>query len=194
VTKPRTLDGAMVAMAAIVTHGRAAGFDFTYLDDRDLIVDDQAFLGRPTSLIRAFARSYMHVVDGHHAYYRPLVTASYAADAQWSGLRPFGYHCTNVALHAIASVLLLALLRHFGLGRIVTLAAAVVFAVHPVLASAVAWIPGRNDVLLAVFALASWLSFATWSGRRACSGSLTLRSSRWRCSRRRRRSRSRSCA
>jgi hypothetical protein len=39
----------------------------------------------------------------------------------------------------------------------VALAAALVFAVHPALASAVAWIPGRNDTLLAVMGLASWL-------------------------------------
>jgi tetratricopeptide (TPR) repeat protein len=33
------------------------------------------------------------------------------------------------------------------------------FAVHPALASAVAWIPGRNDSLLAAMALTSWLLF-----------------------------------
>jgi tetratricopeptide (TPR) repeat protein len=38
----------------------------------------------------------------------------------------------------------------------VALAAALVFAVHPALSTAVAWIPGRNDTLLAVMALASW--------------------------------------
>jgi tetratricopeptide (TPR) repeat protein len=157
--KTRALDGAFVVFAALVTHARTAWFDFTYLDDRDLVVDDHAFLAQPASMLHAFARSYMHVVDGHHAYYRPLVTVSYAADAQWSGLRPFGYHCTNVALHAVASALLLALARHLGLGRALALVAATVFAVHPVLASAVAWIPGRNDELLAVFALAAWLSF-----------------------------------
>ncbi len=150
---------AIVVAAALLVHGRSVAFGFTYLDDRDLIVDDQAFLGRPASLLDAFGRAYMHVVDRGHAYYRPLVTLSYAMDAQWSGAGPFGYHVTNVALHAVASVLFLALCRRYALPWIAALGAALVFAVHPALAAAVAWIPGRNDSLLAVFALSAWLLF-----------------------------------
>ncbi len=70
-----------VAFAAIAAHARSAGFSLTDLDDRDLIVDDQAFLARPASLVRVFGRAYMHVVDPAHAYYRPLVTVSYGLDA-----------------------------------------------------------------------------------------------------------------
>jgi tetratricopeptide (TPR) repeat protein len=147
----------LVALVAVAVHARTVTFGFTGLDDRDLIVGDQAFLARPGNLLRLFGRSYLHVVDPTHAYWRPLVTASYVLDAQWSAARPFGYHATNVALHALASVLVLALLRRFALGRGVALIGAVIFAVHPALASAVAWIPGRNDSLLAVMALASWL-------------------------------------
>ncbi len=151
---------AIIVLAAVaLVHGRSLAFDFTYLDDEDLIVDDHAFLGRPASLLGAFGRSYMHVVDRGHAYFRPLVTVSYALDAQWSGVRALGYHATNVALHGVASVLLLALLRRYAIPRIVATGAALVFATHPALAAAVAWIPGRNDSLLAVFALAAWRLF-----------------------------------
>jgi hypothetical protein len=41
----------------------------------------------------------------------------------------------------------------------VAVLAALVFAVHPALAEVAAWIPGRNDSLLAVFALAAWIFF-----------------------------------
>ncbi len=150
---------AIVLVAALAVHARTVGFGFTGLDDRDLVVDDRAFLADPANLLRVFGRSYLHVVDPSHVYWRPLVTASYVLDAQWSGERPWGYHATNVVLYAVASVLVLALLRRLGLGRPVALAGALVFAVHPALASAVAWIPGRNDTLLAVMALASWIFF-----------------------------------
>jgi hypothetical protein len=152
------IDGAVVAAAALAVHGRSLAFGFTGLDDRDLVVDDQAFLSAPSSLWRVFGRAYMHVVDAGHTYWRPLVTWTLALDAQWSGVRPSGYHLTNLALHAVACVLVWRLLRSFDLGPGVTLAASLVFAVHPALASAVAWIPGRNDTLLAVFALAAWLA------------------------------------
>jgi tetratricopeptide (TPR) repeat protein len=146
-----------VALAALLAHARSAGFAFTDLDDRDLVVDDQAFLAQPANLVRAFGRAYMHVVDPAHAYYRPMVTVSYGLDALLSGARPVGYHLTNLALHAVASVLFLALLRRFAMPPAVACVVAIAFAVHPALATAVAWIPGRNDSLLAVFALAAWL-------------------------------------
>jgi tetratricopeptide (TPR) repeat protein len=146
-----------VGLAAALVHARSGWFSFTDLDDRDLVVDDHAFLADPANLVRAFGRAYMHVVDPTHAYYRPLVTVSYGLDAQWSGTGALGYHLTNVALHAIASILLFAVLRRFAPATIAAVAA-LFFAVHPALAAAVAWIPGRNDSLMAVFALAAWLS------------------------------------
>jgi tetratricopeptide (TPR) repeat protein len=162
-TRPRRtrarLEAALVVVAALAVHARTVAFGFTGLDDRDLVVDDQAFLADPASLWRAFSpsRAYMHVLDPSHAYWRPLVTASYVLDARWGGARPLAYHATNVVLHAVASALVLALLRRFAVGRGVALAGALVFAVHPALASAVAWIPGRNDSLLGVTAFAAWL-------------------------------------
>jgi tetratricopeptide (TPR) repeat protein len=150
---------------AIALHARTIGFGFTELDDRDLVVDDQAFLAAPGSLVRAFGRAYMHVVDPGHAYYRPLVTVSYALDARWSGAAPAGYHVTNVALHALATALVFVLLRRLAMPAVVALAAALVFAAHPALAAAVAWIPGRNDSLLAVFGLSAWLAFADGRAR-----------------------------
>ncbi len=150
---------ALLALAACAVHGRCLWFGFTDLDDVNLIVGDQAFLSRPGGLWRVFTRSYLHVVDSAHAYYRPLVTASYALDARWSGVRPLGYHLTNVLLHAAAGVLFFMLLRRYDIGRRISAAAALLFAVHPVLVPAVAWIPGRNDSLLAVFVLGAWLFF-----------------------------------
>jgi tetratricopeptide (TPR) repeat protein len=153
-------DVLVVALAAVLLYARTVAFDFTELDDRDLIVDDHAALVDPHIVADAFARSYMHVVDPAHAYYRPLVTLSYALDARLFGVRAAGYHATNVVLFAVACALVLALLRALDLGRAASLAGALLFAAHPALVPAVAWIPGRNDTLLSIFVLASWIGFA----------------------------------
>jgi tetratricopeptide (TPR) repeat protein len=150
---------ALVALVAVAAHSRSMLFGFTDADDRDLILDDQAFLAQPSSLWRVFGRAYMHVVDTGHEYYRPVVSASYVLDAQWSGTDPRGYHVTNVVLYAAVSALVYAFLRTLALGRGPTLAAALLFAVHPALVPAVAWIPGRNDAWLALFSLAAWIAF-----------------------------------
>ncbi|HEX8791032.1 MAG TPA: tetratricopeptide repeat protein [Polyangiaceae bacterium] len=149
-------------MVAVAAYARTIGFGFTGLDDRDLVVDDQGFLAQPSSLWRVFApgRAYMHVVDAAHGYWRPLVTWTYALDAMLGGARPLAYHATNVALHAAACVVLWRLLLAFDLGPGPALAGALVFAVHPALASAVAWVPGRNDALLGLLVFGAWLAFA----------------------------------
>jgi tetratricopeptide (TPR) repeat protein len=155
---PPSRDALAVALAAAVVHARTVTFGFVGLDDRDLIVDDQPFLSQASSLWRAFGRPYMGVVDPGHAYYRPMVTASYALDAQWSGVHAAGYHATNVLLHVATSLVVWALLRRLTVGRPAALVGALLFAVHPVLSSAVAWIPGRNDSLLALLVIGSWLA------------------------------------
>ncbi len=150
----------VVVAAACAVHARTVTFDFVDLDDRDLVVDDLRFLASPAAFAGAFTRSYMHALDPSHPYYRPLVTLSFALDARRAGAHAGGFHLTNLALHLVASALFFALLGRFSLGRAVTCAAAAAFAVHPAVASAVAWIPGRNDSLLAVLSLAAWLAFA----------------------------------
>jgi tetratricopeptide (TPR) repeat protein len=151
---------ALTAALALAVHGRSVGFGLTGLDDRDLVVDDAAFLSAPGSVLRAFTRAYLHVVDPAHGYYRPMVTASLALDARWGEGHLFAYHATNVLLHAAASALFCVLLQELAMGARVALAGAAAYAVHPALASAVAWIPGRNDSMLAVFALAAWIALA----------------------------------
>ena len=98
--KPPARDALLVALVAIVLHARTVTFGFVGLDDRDLVVDDQPFLLQTSTLWRVFGRAYMSVVDMGHAYYRPLVTASYALDAHWSGAhaapvpgRPLALRC-----------------------------------------------------------------------------------------------------
>jgi tetratricopeptide (TPR) repeat protein len=151
---------AAVAAVALALYARTIGFGFSYLDDDALIVDQQGALAAPGSVWRAFGRPYFPSGAGgarDHAYYRPIVTASLALDAHRGGAAPRAYRLTNVALHALAAALVVVLLRRLGHREGVALFGGLLFAVHPALTEAVAWIPGRNDQLLVVLALAAWL-------------------------------------
>lgn len=143
--------------AVLGLHGRSVRFDFTYLDDKTLILDQLAWLTDATSLKEALGRGYLQAVDRDQAYYRPLVTLSYALDARRSGEDAWGYRLTNLLLFAGCALLVLALLRRLPLRPGVALAGALAFALHPALTEAIAWIPGRNDTLLTLFTLAGWL-------------------------------------
>jgi Tfp pilus assembly protein PilF len=138
-------------LLALFAYARTAAYGFSFTDD-SVLLEDRAFLTDPHSIVAGFGRLYLT-----GTYYRPLVTVSFVLDALRTGNAPEGYHVTNVALHVVASVLVLLLLRRLRFSRWGAALAASLFAVHPALAESVAWIPGRNDTLLTVFTLASWL-------------------------------------
>ncbi len=149
-----TVRALLAAVLAVAVHAPSLAFDFSYLDDHQLIVEQQSFL-LDGDVRAAFGRTFFG--DASSSYYRPIVTLSLMADAHFGGTSPFGYHLSNVLLHALACVLLLRLLERLEVGGAPALMAALWFAVHPVHAASVAWIPGRSDVLLSIAVLGSSL-------------------------------------
>ena len=124
---------------------------FVY-DDFRLIVENRA-LATPGDLTAVV----------WHDITRPLVNLSYAFDAAIWGIRPLGFHITNVLLHALNVALLFAVAWGLALdSRRPALASAVIaavaFAVHPLLSQAVGYISARADLLCATFVLLAWLA------------------------------------
>ena len=102
--------------------------------------------------------------------FRPLVNLSYAFDRWLWGYQPFGFHLTNVALHAAVVVLLYGLLRRM-VPRPAAFLAVALFAVHPLQTEAVAYVSGRSELLCGVWFLAALVlavdAMALGSRRRA---------------------------
>ena len=93
-------------------------------------------------------------------YYRPLVVLSLALDHHFYGDSPGGFHVTNLAVHVLSTVLLFRLLRARGAGGNAAVLGAALWALHPRLTEAVAWISGRTDVLASCFVLCALLAQA----------------------------------
>ncbi|MGA2507731.1 MAG: hypothetical protein ABSF80_09670 [Chitinispirillaceae bacterium] len=146
-----------IIAAVFYVYFRTLFFGFVWLDDNVLILDNQWFLHSLAHAGQSFTREIFNT-HGPASYYRPLLTLSLILDAQFGGTAPFMYHVTNMLLHMAASCLVFAFLTTFGVKRHVAFALTLVFCVHPVLAQAVAWIPGRNDSLLALFALPAMIA------------------------------------
>jgi tetratricopeptide (TPR) repeat protein len=115
-------------------------------------------------------------------YYRPLTIATYLFDRAVGGERPFAFHLSVVATHALAALLvwafatqlLAASARQRGARapdeaaqRAGALCAGLSFAVHPVHTESVAWAAGRSDVLATTFLLAALLAQRAWSSWRS---------------------------
>lgn len=125
-------------------------------------VFDDLFLVKDAKYIRsfeAFGRTLTTMGSPEGAGYRPLRTFTHVLEYQVFGLRPWGYHLTNLCLHVLICVLIFFLARRLGLSRLASLAGMAVFAVHPVHTEAVTYISGRRDLLYAVFYVAGMLTY-----------------------------------
>ncbi|GIW63010.1 MAG: hypothetical protein KatS3mg090_0836 [Patescibacteria group bacterium] len=125
-------------------------FDFTYFDDNELILNNLHFLTKPQNLINAFKKD-VFFSPSHGFYYRPLLTVSFMLDAFFSKSSPLLYHISNVFYHSLAVCLLFIFLNELKIDRGLAFKLSLIYLVHPILTPAIAWIPGRNDPLMAIF-------------------------------------------
>ncbi|MBI2091316.1 MAG: hypothetical protein HYT78_21690, partial [Deltaproteobacteria bacterium] len=144
----RFLVPVLVALATIVA------------DDYQTLVDNPRYRGLGwTQLSWMFTTFYM----GH---YQPLSWVTFSLDYLMWGMEPWGYHLTNLLLHAGNSLLFyFVAVRLLSLGlpqvasqRDFTLSvaagfASLVFSIHPLRVESVPWATERRDVLSSLFLL-----------------------------------------
>jgi hypothetical protein len=152
-----------VAAATALVFFRSLGHGFLEWDDTRLLVDNPGFRGFGWHELRWMVSS---TLLGH---YVPVTWFSFALDYVFWGLRPVGYHLTNVLLHGVTAGLVCSLVTRL-LDRTTAWpattcvfggsAAALLWGVHPLRVEAVSWVTGRRDVLSAFLfclALSAWL-------------------------------------
>jgi len=147
----------LLAVLVIAVYVRTLKFDYVNFDDQILVLHNYEFISDYKNIPQAFKKTVFNSLYGD-SYYRPVLTLSFAACAITGGKNPFVYHLGNLLLHLAAVFLFFAFLKITKRPDIFIFLFTALFAVHPALAPAVAWIPGRNDILLAIFCFASLLS------------------------------------
>jgi protein O-mannosyl-transferase len=96
--------------------------------------------------------------------YAPVQLLLHSVALRSFGADTTGHHVLNVALHALASVLLVALFLQSGLPRAAALLGGALFLAHPANVEAVAWISQLKSSASLVLALASLLAYARRPG------------------------------
>lgn len=159
----------VLASAVWAAHGGAVGGTFHY-DDVFVVVNNPAV--RSWQPARMFTSADAVNSERGAAIYRPLMALSLAVNYQLSGLDPFGYLATNVALHLlIATGIVLVGRELFGNLRWAALAG-LVFALHPLNAEAVNYVTARSSLLSTLFALAAAWAFVRYVEQRGGPGTL----------------------
>ncbi|MBI2434824.1 MAG: tetratricopeptide repeat protein [Candidatus Hydrogenedentes bacterium] len=101
----------------------------------------------------------------HFGLYMPLTTLTHLLDVSLFGHWAGGHHLSSVLLHALNSVLLFLALSRLTGAPWPSLAAAALFAVHPLRVESVAWVASRKDLVSGVFFMFALLAYARFAGR-----------------------------
>jgi len=158
-TRSRLKEAALPLFAALAT----AVVFWTCLRCGFITFDDPFFLERATRGLGASAWREL-LTRQCLGKYAPLSSLTLAADFALWGVNPFGYHLTNLILHAANAALFYALaLELFAAGaanerdRASAVVAALAFSLHPLRVQSVAWTSERHGVTCGFFFLLTLL-------------------------------------
>ena len=158
---------AVVFLLALVCFLPAVSGAFLNWDDNVNFQDNPSFRGGSGR-----DRSWAALTSTLFGHYIPVTRLSWVFNHALGGMSPWGYHVTNVLLHAMNAVIAYLVARRLleagarpgGEGvrqadlSVGAAAAALFWSLHPLRAEPVAWITGRADVLCGTFVLlATWL-------------------------------------
>jgi hypothetical protein len=148
-------------LVTLAVYLRALSCDFINFDDPQYVIENTG--------IRSLGLDfwYWSFCTIPLNYWTPLLWISFAIDYRLWGLDPFGYHLTNILLHALNAALFVLLADHVygqspGMAKTrhekrlylgIVLVAGLLFALHPARVESVAWVTERKDVLNGAFTL-----------------------------------------
>ncbi len=142
---------AVLILVPALLYLKSLFYDFSPMDEQWLIVKNTKYLQNPENFIELFKLSVTKL------YYRPLLIGSFMLDSIVGKSGPFVFHLSNLIFHLLCVLSLYKLLVLLKTEAKFAFFLSLLFAVHPALLHAVAWIPGRNDSMLCLFSLLSFI-------------------------------------
>lgn len=96
---------------------------------------------------------------------RPLRSASLAFDYSLFSGATWGYHLSNLLLHALVGYLVFIVASMLGFSKIAAWIAMIFMLIHPLNSEAVVYVSGRRDLLAAFFSLSAIVCFLSFLNR-----------------------------
>ncbi len=157
-----------VCLAALLAYWQSFSGEFVWDDASS--VQMHKHVQDPAKILELFREDQHAFGRGQGNFYRPLLATSFMADYFLSRpeapgeVSPLLFHVTSTVWHAVAALLLFALLTRLQAPRFVRATVPLLYVVHPLHTEAVAYISGRADPMSAAFMVAG-LWFALWRPR-----------------------------
>jgi tetratricopeptide (TPR) repeat protein len=149
------ITAAALAAVAFAVFAPALYCKFVNFDDPNYVLQNEDVRGGLSAHGVRWAFTTFEQANWH-----PLTWLSLQLDASLWGPTPFGFHLTNVVLHAANAALLFLALRGLTGAFWRSAVVALLFAVHPLRVESVAWVAERKDVLSVFFGLGALWAYA----------------------------------
>ena len=152
----------LIILSAIVflLYAKSTNFDFVNLDEDTLISNNITHLSSLKNIPNFFLTSCYFKKTSY--YYRPVLTVSFSIETALFGFNKKVYHFTNIILFILSLYLMYVFSLKLNLSDTVSKFIILLFAVHPVFTSLPVWVPARNDTLLIIFILLSFINFINY--------------------------------
>ena len=155
---------AIIFCAILLLYAKTIGFDYSYMDDKQILIDNKAFF-EAKDVQKVFTTDAF-LMENNSSYYRPLQSLSFMADVVISGgLHPWMFHLTNIILFGIIGCLLFFVLLKCKIPQKVSFWGALTFCFHPLFVAGAAWLPARGDLLLTIFCMLLFLCLIKYTER-----------------------------
>jgi protein O-mannosyl-transferase len=158
--------GVALGLGVVLLFSPTFSYPFLNWDDGEVFVRNAAL--HADGFVRwAFTTTYME-------HYQPLAWLAWGVvDRAWT-LTPAAAHALNVGLHVLCAALVFVLARRLTATTATAIAAALLFAMHPLRVEVVAWASAMPYALALLFALLSLLVFLPGDGLCPCSTAIVL--------------------
>ena len=141
-----------------IIYAQTIGFGFSYLDDNSIIVEQINKQKPVLNIAEAFKRDAFFTPKGL-AFYRPIQNITFMFDSVIGNNKAFMYHLTNILIHLLTCLSLFHLFKLLKYDNVLSFAGVMIYAVHPLFTHAVAWIPSRGDLIIALLGILMFISF-----------------------------------
>lgn len=147
-----------IALVAIAIYFNSLWNGFAY--DDTYIIKDNSRVHDLSAWRNIWLKPYWPFRGTDLGIYRPFAIFIYAVQWAIGGGEPWLFHVVNVALHAVATVLVFYLLERLT-ARVPAMVGALVFAVHPIHTEVVANVVGQAELVTAIAVLGACLIHVT---------------------------------
>ena len=150
----------LLILLPLIIYVQSVKFDYTNFDDNGIILQKFDVVGNIHKIDTVLHTDAFFNSTGD--FYRPVQNLSFMLDAQVSREKLWMFHITNLLIHILTCISLYFFLQFLSLKRYTAFLLSLLFAVHPLFASGVGWIPSRGDILIGLFGLNLFLTFGKY--------------------------------